>query len=136
MNTPTMEWTGALVLDFEPMDNDHRLFVALLARAQTANDGALATCWQAVIEHTQRHFAREDRWMRKSHFANATNHGLQHRVVLKVMREGLAMAQAGDIEALRAMTLELASWFLKHTQSLDAALALHMRRFPALATND
>jgi hemerythrin len=46
------------------------------------------------------------------------------------------MAQAGDNEALRAMTLELASWFLKHTQSLDAALALHMRRFPALATND
>ena len=133
MNTPTIEWTGALVLGFDPMDNPHRIFVALLAQAQTADDANLTSSWQAVIEHTQRHFACENRWMRESHFANATNHGLQHRVVLNVMREGLALAQAGDIQALRAMAHELASWFVKHTQSLDAALALHMRRFPELA---
>lgn len=133
MNTPTIEWTNALALDFEPLDNAHRTFVALLALAQTADDAALAPSWLAVIKHTQQHFACEDRWMRESHFANASNHGLQHRVVLNVMREGLAMAQAGDTQALRTMTHELAGWFVKHTQSLDAALALHMRRFPALA---
>ncbi|AOW12613.1 hypothetical protein LPB72_16385 [Hydrogenophaga crassostreae] len=133
MKTPTIEWTDALRLDFDPMDNAHRTFVTLLAIAQTADDAALAPSWQAVIKHTQQHFACEDHWMRESHFANASNHGLQHRLVLNVMREGLAMAQAGDKQALRAMTHELASWFVKHTQSLDAALALHMRRFPALA---
>ena len=134
MNTP-MEWTDALQLDFEPMDSANRVFVALLAQAQNANDAALPARWQAVIEHAQHHFGDEDRWMRESRFANASNHGLQHRVVLNVMREGLAMAQSGNTEALRAMTHELASWFAKHTQSLDAALALHMRRHPALTAH-
>jgi len=63
--------------------------------------------------------------------AAAENHIIQHRVVLNVLREGLAMARAGQMDAVREMAGELAVWFAKHTQSLDAALALHMRREPA-----
>ena len=59
---------------------------------------------------------------------SADNHILQHRVVLNVLREGLVMARAGDLQPVREMAGELAAWFAKHTQSLDAALALHMRR--------
>jgi hypothetical protein len=40
-----------------------------------------------------------------------------------------AMARAGQL-AVREMALELASWLIKHTQSQDAALALHLRRHP------
>jgi hemerythrin-like metal-binding protein len=126
----TIEWSDALLLDFEPMDKPHREFVDLLACAQQADDTQLKACWKAVIEHAQKHFGREDEWMRQSHFANADNHSLQHRVVLNVMREGLAMAQAGQLAPLREMANELAVWFTKHIQSLDAALALHMRREP------
>lgn len=128
-----IEWTEALSLNFEPMDTMNRQFVSLLAQAQEASDGELADRWRAVIDHTESHFAREDSWMRTSHFSTVDNHMLQHRVVLNVMREGLAFARAEKFETVREMASELESWFSKHTQSLDAALALHMRREPETA---
>ncbi len=126
----TIEWSDALSLDFEPMDKVHREFVDLLALAQSAPDSALPQAWSAVVDHTAQHFRREDEWMRKTRFSSADNHILQHRVVLNVLREGLVMARAGDVDRVREMAGELAAWFAKHTQSLDAALALHMRREP------
>jgi hemerythrin-like metal-binding protein len=124
----TIEWSDALLLDFEPMDTVHRDFVDLLAMAQHAPDATLAQTWSAVVDHTVDHFGREDAWMRETRFSGADTHTLQHRVVLNVMREGLALARAGDHAAVREMANELAVWFAKHTQSQDAALALHMRR--------
>ena len=38
-----------------------------------------------------------------------------------------AAIRAGNMAAVREMAGELAVWFAKHTQTLDAALALHMR---------
>jgi hemerythrin-like metal-binding protein len=124
----TVEWSDTLLLDFEPMDGVHREFVDLLALAQSASDATLPQAWAAVVDHTVEHFGREDDWMRKTRFSAAENHIIQHRVVLNVLREGLAMARAGQMDAVREMAGELAVWFAKHTQSLDAALALHMRR--------
>lgn len=123
----TLEWSDALLLEFEPMDAVHREFVDLLAKAQRASDTELPQAWAAVVTHTEQHFGREDEWMRKTRFASAGNHILQHRVVLHVLREGLAMARDGQMGAVREMAGELGVWFAKHTQSLDAALALHMR---------
>lgn len=130
----TIEWSDALQLDFEPMDAVHREFVDLLAQAQNAPDTTLPQAWAAVVTHTGQHFGREDEWMRKTRFASADSHILQHRVVLNVLREGLAMAQAGQMEPVREMASELALWFAKHTQTQDAALALHMRRQPPQAS--
>lgn len=126
----TVEWSEALVLDYLPMDEVHHAFVDLLALAQAAPDDALPQAWSAVVDHTVLHFGREDEWMRRTRFAAADNHIIQHRVVLHVLREGLAMARSGNLQEVRAMAGELAVWFAKHTQSLDAALALHMRSVP------
>ncbi|MBU4506045.1 MAG: hemerythrin [Gammaproteobacteria bacterium] len=128
---PLLEWSDALALDLPFMDDTHREFVDLLALAQSAPDATLPQAWAAVVDHTVEHFGREDDWMRKTRFSAAENHIIQHRVVLNVLREGLAMARAGQMDAVREMAGELAVWFAKHTQSLDAALALHMRREPA-----
>jgi hemerythrin-like metal-binding protein len=122
-----IEWTEALQLGYAPMDRVHKEFVTLLAQMQASDDHELAERWQALLTHTERHFRSEDEWMRKTHFAGADNHMLQHRVVLNVMREGLVMGRTGDLPPLREMASELAAWFSKHTQSQDAALALHMR---------
>lgn len=126
-----VQWSDALLLGYEPMDEVHRAFVDLLAVAQSASDDALPAAWLAVVEHTEQHFGREDEWMRRTRFSSAENHMLQHRVVLNVLREGLGMARSGQFAAVREMAGELAVWFAKHTQSLDAALALHMRRQPS-----
>ncbi|GAB3481251.1 hemerythrin domain-containing protein [Polaromonas eurypsychrophila] len=123
-----LEWSDALSLDLPLMDDTHREFVDRLAQAQSAGDDRLAAAWQDLITHTDAHFGQEDRWMLATRFASTNCHSMQHKVVLQVMREGAAEAADGKLGALRAMASELALWFPQHAQSMDAALALHLRR--------
>ena len=123
-----LEWSDALDLDLPLMDDTHREFVDLLAAVDGADDAHLASTWQALVDHTVQHFGQEDAWMAATRFASGNCHSQQHKVVLQVMREGLARAQQGDVKVLRMMASELALWFPQHAQSMDAALALHLRR--------
>lgn len=109
------------------MDDTHREFVELLARAESADDSRLLQHWQALIEHTDDHFGREDQWMQNTGFSSSNCHGMQHKVVLQVMREGATHGQAGELSVVRRMAHELGLWFPQHAQSMDAALALHLR---------
>jgi len=122
-----LAWSDALVLELPEMDDTHREFVDLLAAAVQADDAGLTPAWEALVEHTGRHFAREDDWMRQTGFASGNCHMTQHAVVLSVLRDGLALAQAGRPEVIRRLAHELATWFPQHAQTMDAALALHLR---------
>jgi len=128
-------WTDALHLAHEPVDRVHRMFVNLLAAAEGANDTDLVSAWGVAIHHTAVHAASENRWMRETHFADATDHQLQHRVVLDLLRDGLAMAHDGQLDAVRELACGLDAWFFQHTQAMDAALALCMRHQPEPVLN-
>jgi hemerythrin-like metal-binding protein len=123
----TLPWSDALRLDMPVMDEVHEEFVALLARVVQADDEDLLPRWSALIAHTREHFGMEDRWMRDTGFAAGNCHTTQHKVVLQVMQEGEARGHAGDLGVVRQMADELGTWFVQHAQSMDAALALHMR---------
>ena len=123
-----LEWSEALVLDLPQLDETHEEFVALLAGVERAVDAQLLARWQELIAHTEQHFGMEDRWMAATRFASGNCHSMQHKVVLQVMREGAARAAQGHLQVLRMMAGELALWFPQHAQTMDAALALHLRR--------
>ncbi len=125
---PTLQWSDALALDLPVMDETHQEFVELLGTAETCGDDALLASWRTLIAHTDDHFGREDRWMRDTRYASNNCHSAQHKVVLQVMREGEAAGQAGDLALVRQMARELGVWFAHHAQSMDAALALHLRQ--------
>ena len=124
---PQLQWSDALALDLSVMDDTHREFVELLAVVDTAGDDTLLSGWRALVMHTDDHFSREDQWMQATRFSSTNCHSVQHKVVLQVMREGLAAGEAGDPGVIRQMARELAIWFPQHAQSMDAALALHLR---------
>lgn len=123
-----LEWSDALSLDLPLMDDTHREFVDLLAVVASASDDTLLQHWQVLVDHTDDHFGREDRWMQDTRFSSSNCHTMQHKVVLQVMREGAVRGAAGDLAVVRQMASELAIWFPQHAQSMDAALALHLRR--------
>jgi hemerythrin-like metal-binding protein len=123
-----LEWSDALSLDLPFMDDVHHEFVNLLAQVQVSSDSLLPMSWQRLIDHTDTHFGHEDRWMRATHFASTNCHSMQHKVVLQVMREGVVQAAMGDLASVRYMASELALWFPNHAQTMDAALALHLRQ--------
>ena len=124
---PTLEWSEGLELGLDFMDDTHREFVELLASCEGADEERLAQTWNTLIEHTSEHFGREDRWMEQTGFASSNCHTTQHKVVLQVLREGAVRLAQGDTAPVRQMIRELAVWFPAHAQTMDAALALHLR---------
>lgn len=122
-----LPWSEALELGLSFMDDTHKEFVELLARCEEAADAELPALWDALVAHTTDHFGREDEWMLATGFASGNCHGTQHKVVLHVLREGASRARAGDLAPARQMIVELAAWFPQHAQTMDAALALHLR---------
>ena len=127
---PLLEWTDALSLDLPLMDDTHREFVELLGQLEHASDDTLQATWQALIDHTVDHFGQEDRWMAATRFASGNCHAVQHKVVLETLQEAgrLVATNTENLPLLRRLTRELAIWFPQHAQSMDAALALHLRR--------
>ena len=121
-------WSDSLALGLDVMDDTHREFIALLKQVEQAAELDLLASWQRVVDHTQDHFDREDQWMRSTGFSSSNCHTMQHQVVLQVMREvANRMQQSNDRAMLREMSQQLGEWFLHHAQSMDAALALHLR---------
>lgn len=125
---PTLNWSPDFALGVAEMDATHHEFVDLLAEVEAADDAALIARWQALVEHTQVHFDNEDRWMLATRFAAGNCHTTHHKMVLDVLRQGLAMGQAGDLAPIRQMARELTTWFPQHADSMDAALAMHLQR--------
>lgn len=125
---PYLEWSDALAMDLPVMDQTHREFIVLLGAAEMAPDDQLLGRWRALVAHTDDHFAQEDQWMAATRFSSTNCHTTQHKVVLQVLREGLARGERGELDVIRAMVRELSAWFPHHAQAMDAALALHLRR--------
>lgn len=124
----TLEWSDSLAIGLPAMDQTHHEFVDLLAAVQAASDDALLAQWRALVDHTDDHFTREDRWMQDTRFAASNCHSVQHRVVLQVLREGTSRGEGGDLQVIRQIADELAVWFPQHADAMDAALAQHLQR--------
>ncbi len=124
----TLEWSDDLALDLDFMDDTHREFVDLLAATESADDSQVLASFEELITHTEGHFGSEDQWMKDTHFSSSNCHAMQHDVVLQVMREGLKRGrEQGDLKLVRQMAHEIGIWFPQHAQTMDAALAQHLR---------
>ena len=123
-----LQWSDALSLDMPGMDDGRKTLVHLLGLAHEAHDPFLLQRWRDLVQHTALVFAQEDRWMQMTQFSSSRIHSTQHKVVLQVMQEGLREGESGDLAPVQNMVAELGQWFANHTQSMDAALALHLRR--------
>lgn len=123
-----LHWSDALSLGMPGMDDGRKALVHLLGLAHDASDPFLLWRWRNLVQHTTQVFEQEDRWMRMTQFSSARLHGTQHKVVLQVMQEGLRLGESGNLALIRKMVDEMGQWFANHSQSMDAALALHLRR--------
>jgi hemerythrin-like metal-binding protein len=123
----SLAWSDALLLELDFMDDTHREFVDLLATVEMSDDEHIVEHFRAMVDHTADHFGGEDRWMAATQFASSNCHTMQHDVVMQVLREALKRGEGGDLVLLRDLTRELGTWFTQHAQSMDAALALHLR---------
>lgn len=121
-----IEWTDQFELGVARMDETHRDFISLLNRLNGASLEELPALFAKLVEHTERHFAEEDRWMLESGFIPIVIHRDEHERVLGILRETLQQLQQGDLSPGRTLVKELLAWFEQHAASMDMALARHI----------
>ncbi|MFN3809214.1 MAG: hemerythrin domain-containing protein [Roseateles asaccharophilus] len=129
MSTTALAWNDKLVLNQPQLDHTHEEFVELLnafgAALQSGGDALPA--FQALLSHTEAHFAMEEAWMAATGFDPVNCHSSQHAMVLNVMREVVRHAtELNDREPMSIVLHELAQWFPAHAEMMDAALVFHM----------
>ena len=128
---PTLSsWKPALAVGLPRMDATHREFVEQLDALAALAGGpptAAGPLLEALIAHTEAHFAQEERWMDALGFEPGGCHHAQHASVLQVLHEVRrrlhAEGDALDPELLGRLAPALAEWLDVHVPMLDAALA-------------
>jgi hemerythrin len=117
-----------LLLDMPQMDKTHREFVDLLKQLDTASKTEFIKLFPRLVEHTRAHFDAEQRLMEESRFPATGEHRADHqRVMGDLMRFGDRVA-AGSTAMGRAYIREqLPQWFDIHVQTMDSALAVHLK---------
>ncbi|WP_180684430.1 bacteriohemerythrin [Tepidicella baoligensis] len=118
-----LHWHDGLLLGYQPMDDVHHEFVSVVSALQNASDADLASCLDAVVDHAQRHFDDENRWMVETQFPARECHIDEHAAVLASLHEVQQLAAKGDTSHCRRLADELARWFPGHADYLDSALA-------------
>jgi len=120
---------GYFQVGFEPMDAIHREFHDLVqALGETGDEGEKLL---ALHEHLIGHCGEEERWMRDTAFPARDCHRREHEMLLEVVAEVRRRFDAGDSAIVARLAEELPQWFAVHANSMDAALALHLRGFRA-----
>lgn len=130
-----MTWSAIYALGVPEMDLTHQEFVAAVNAAADADDSDFLAAFDALIAHTEVHFAREQDWMLALGFAADHCHIGEHERVLQVLtavRE--KMSQSQDWPLGRRVLTEMAPWFDQHAATMDAPLAHYLKEAPAGAT--
>ena len=101
------EWSDALLVHLQPVDDDHQAIVAALARVVLASDPDLMACWSHLISAMESHFKMEDSWLVTTGFTADNCHSTQHATILRIMREGEVRGNQGENHVVRQMADEL-----------------------------
>ena len=123
-----IEWSAAHEIGLVPMDRMHREFVDLYNNLVHADSADFLDRFNDLIQHTLAHFDRENTWMERSGFPPSVIHRGEHERVLRLMHAARDRIATGDVEFGREFGAQLPAWFEQHAATMDAALAMHMRR--------
>lgn len=127
-------WSDDLKVGKDFMDADHEDFVTLLNAAAEADASAFPAAFDAVLHHTEEHFARENALMEEIGFFAIGPHTGEHaRVLAEMRRMRDHLATGNDAYARAYLTEFVPQWFEQHRRTMDAATAAYARQTAATA---
>lgn len=116
-------------VDYRLIDDEHQEFIQLLDALDRADDIHFPVLFQALHQHTQQHFERENQLMRQSGFPAEIEHSGEHQRVLAEFKQFQARVDRGLVGFGRAFVKErLVAWFVLHVTTMDSALATHLKQ--------
>ena len=109
------------------MDNIHGEFMDLLNAARAGGPDRPAA-FDALLDHSQVHFADESALMAEVGFFATGIHEAEHARVLAEMQVMRRLLSQDQTDAVRAYLAEdVPAWFRQHLATMDSALAAHAR---------
>lgn len=123
-----LENSALYLLDYQPLDNDHAEFIALLHQLKTTNDDQFALLFEQLMHHTEQHFKRENALMDQYNFPAIREHKGEHQRVLSEFKQFKKRVDKGLITFCRAFVKDnLPKWFDLHIKTMDSALVAHLK---------
>ena len=126
-----MPWDERFSLGVAEMDATHREFVAMAEALLAASDEAFPALFEALREHTRRHFEHEGKLMKACRFPAIGEHNGEHLRVLGELAQMARSVAAGRLGMAREYARNLPTWFATHLATMDAALAGCLKRAAA-----
>lgn len=122
-----VEFVEAYRLGHDTMDAIHQEFIALLNDVLAAEGEDFERGFEALMRHTEAHFAFEEREMEALNLASRREHCDEHRRILSEMDFFYAKALNGRRSFARAYLREqIPHWLRQHTATMDADLAARL----------
>jgi hemerythrin len=114
----------ALKVGVDSIDQRHEEFYALYETLKNAKDSDFLTAFDAVILHTQGHFAEEEADMESVVYPNKSEHKQEHLKALEEMNYFRVKVVSGKLIFAKAYVRDrLGDWFRTHLLNMDNDLA-------------
>ncbi|MCF7965641.1 MAG: hemerythrin domain-containing protein [Methylobacter tundripaludum] len=124
-----IEKTGALIVGYDLIDNDHDEFIGLLNKLDAADNANFPALFQQLYEQSERHFERENALMKQFSYPGETEHKGEHQRVLGEFKQFKSRVDKGLIAFGRSFVKDrLPQWFGLHVATMDSALAAHINK--------
>jgi hemerythrin-like metal-binding protein len=122
-----LNWSPALAVGDDRMDDTHEEFVDMLNQLLVTPQEQQLSLYHQFVEHTVEHFAQEERWMLATGFSADNCHASHHAAILETMHAVVDHFEKEDKEIITRLAEALVEWFPQHAASMDAGLALHLK---------
>lgn len=114
----------ALKVGVDSIDQRHEEFYVLYDTLKNATDSDFLEAFNAVILHTQGHFAEEEADMERVVYPNKSEHKQEHQKALDEMNYFREKASSGKLMFAKAYVKDrLGDWFRNHLLNMDSDLA-------------
>jgi hemerythrin len=114
----------ALKVGVDSIDQRHEEFYVLYKTLKNATDSEFLEAFDAVILHTQGHFAEEEADMEGVIYPNKSEHKQEHQKALDEMNYFREKAVSGKLIFAKAYVKDrLGDWFRTHLLNMDSDLA-------------
>ena len=134
---PLMQWTPAMSVGLEELDNDHKVLIKVIndlnvnAGSESRRD-VVRQCLIALRRYAEFHFAREEKVMSACSYPNLEVHKDEHRDFVKRIQEVTARFDAGSEDAAGIVNQELLvylkDWLNHHILIEDMAYRPQVER--------
>jgi len=114
----------ALKVGIDTIDQRHEEFYVLYNTLKNATDSDFLEAFNAVILHTQGHFAEEEADMERVVYPNKSEHKQEHQKALDEMNYFREKVVSGKLVFAKAYVKDrLGDWFRNHLLNMDSDLA-------------